>query len=151
LKERVRIKELMMSFRPFANVGWAMLVLVNHEAFTMFSLPLIILGEGILLWCVLPRHSFWRSLGRSLGYSLSMNVVSALLGLAPGPLLLGLVEPSSRTFLDPSYYDSSSSGSLVTTVAILNEIVYNVGRKPIHDGKESGDDPSKRGSVAPTH
>ena len=95
----------MVNVRIVADVGWAMLVAINNGVFGMMSLPAIILGEAVVVWGVLPRQGVWRSLGRALGYSVVMNLVSAVVGLlVPGSWWLGVVEPTARNFPNASYY-----------------------------------------------
>jgi hypothetical protein len=93
-----------------ANVGWGVGVLIAYDLHMAMSLPLIIVGEAIVLWGVLPRHSFWRSLWLSLGYSLVMNLFSGLLGLVSGRFWMGLVDPALRVYPSAYYYTPPAGG-----------------------------------------
>lgn len=94
-----------MTFR-IANVGWGVGVLMAHDWHWVITLPLIVVGEAIVLWCVLPKHSIWRSLG----LSLAMNLASALLGIVLGRLWLGLVEPSVLVYPRSDYFEPPAGG-----------------------------------------
>lgn len=94
-----------MTFR-IANVGWGVGVLMAHDVHWVMTLPLIIVGEAVVLWRVLPKHSFWRSLG----LSLAMNLTSALLGIVLGRLWLGLVDPSVLVYSSSHYFDPPPGG-----------------------------------------
>ncbi len=98
-----------MTFR-IANVGWGVGVLMAYDIHMVITLPLIIVGEAIVLWCVLPKDSPWRSLWISFGYSLAMNLTSALLGIVLGRLWLGLADPSVLAYSSSHYFDPPPDG-----------------------------------------
>lgn len=99
-----------MDLHPLADVGWAMLLAINHGVWATTSLPLIVLAEAVVLWGLLPRQPGWRSVWRALGWSVLMNGVSALLGLVTEGWWSGVLEPGARIYPSSAYYLPAPGG-----------------------------------------
>lgn len=68
-----------MYLKPVFDMGWAPIAALFGTQILIFAAPLTILGEGLVIWRMLPplpQFSFWRALKASA----IMNIVSGILG-----------------------------------------------------------------------